>query len=149
MNDYDNYFEVIMGLDITARIVKIDDVKMVKEYQKLNWPKVQAGEMTESDYGKNYPKFASRSINASEYGIRNFWGLREFFIKNLGINGETVFVLNRNEIETTLKAADTYKLPDIDYWSYLNKCDEVATVCRTALSECDFDTEVVEFFFCY
>lgn len=45
MNDCNNYFEVIIGLDVYVRRVNKNEVKAVEVYAKTNWPKVQSGEM--------------------------------------------------------------------------------------------------------
>lgn len=138
-----------MGLDITARIVTKASIEMEKQYMIENWPKVESGEITEDEYFKAFPVNKTfRSINVSEDGIRNFWGLRKFFIETLGLAEEDgCFYLGFNEIKTLWNAANYYEIPDIDNYSYSQKCGDVFKICTRALKECHFETELVEFSF--
>lgn len=137
-----------MGLDITARIVTKSSIEMEKQYNIENWPKVKSGEMRLDEYYYHFPvNNTFRTINVSEFGIRNFWGLRKFFIETLGIDNDSVFMLDKEQIQTTFNAAKSYSIPNIDDYSYNSKCDETAAVCERAMQECDFANEIVEFFF--
>lgn len=136
-----------MGLDITARIKNKVEYKAERDYATNEYPKVENGEISMKTYVSNYPHCKGKSINVSEFGIRNFWGLRKFFIETLGIDEDSVFMLDKEQIQTTFNAAKSYSIPNIDDYSYNSKCDETAAVCERAMQECDFANEIVEFFF--
>lgn len=138
-----------MGLDITARIRKVAAIEIENAYIAENWPKVESGAMTETEYCKGYPNDEHSSIDLTEYSIRNFWGLRKYFIETLGLPDNTVFHINSEDLTFLIDAADNYTIPHLDDENnYFRKCDELLAVCRRARSECNFNEEVVEFFFC-
>lgn len=137
-----------MGLDITARIINIAEHKAEMEYKNLNLSKVETGEMTNDEYFAGYPFPKYRTIDVSEYGIRNFWGLRKFCLETLKLEGDSTFFLNKDHIEKIMEAAYDYEIPNIDTYNYYEKCDELSAVCLNALFETNWDEELVEFFFC-
>lgn len=104
-----------MGLDIHARIVTKASVETEDQYKIENWPKVEAGEITEDEYFKAYPVNKSyRSINVTEFGIRNFWGLQKYFIETLGLPDACVFHINSEDLTFLIDAADNYTIPHLD-----------------------------------
>ena len=139
-----------MGLDIHARIVTKSSIEMEKQYKNENWPKVQSGEMRLDEYYYHFPVNKTfRSIDVSEYGIRNFWGLRKYFIETMGlVEEDSCFYLDLNEIKTLSLGVHYREIPNIDNYSYDQKCEDVLKICARALKECNFETEIVEFFFC-
>lgn len=138
-----------MGLDITARIRKVAAIEIENQYKAENWPKVESGAMTEDEYFKAFPRDELRSINVTEFGIRNFWGLRKYFIDTLGLPDGCTFLINAEDLTYLIDAADNYTIPHLQgECNYFRKCDELLAVCRRAASECNFNEEVVEFFFC-
>lgn len=139
-----------MSMDIYARIRSNAELETEKTYKNENWSKVEAGELDEDVYFHNYPKTTHRSIDCHEDGIRNFRGLKKFFVEmlHIGTVDDCVFYLNEAAIKTTLTNAENFGIPALNAFNYEGKCRDVATTCYRALEECDFSNETVEFFFC-
>lgn len=138
-----------MGLDITALIKSRTDLNKETEYRVANWPKVESGEMSENDYYHNYPRYSPRWINVTEYGIRNWWGLRTYLMNNMGLGDHDVYNLEREQLETLRKAAIERAIPAGNTCNYEGKVDELLGVIARAFKECDFDNNVVTIQFCY
>lgn len=128
MVDYNNYFEVIMGLDVYVRRVNKEEVKAVEVYVKTNWPKVQSGEMCQSDYWDNYPYLKQIDELAGEMGIRKFWSLFDY-LKDLTGKDDDVFILDVDQVKQCREDALTCVIGDCDDFCYERKCTEFAAAC--------------------
>lgn len=139
-----------MGLNVYTAIRKSANVKARDEYVAENWSKVESGEITMKEYRASFPKPAKtdRHINLDEFGVRNFWGLHKYLIETMGCEDKDFIGLTADQVKVLKEACETYKIPEIDNYSYHFKCDDVATMCNTALKDMAED-EVMEFFFEY
>lgn len=137
-----------MGLNVYTAIRKSANVKARDGYIAENWPKVESGEITMKEYGASFPKPAEtdRHINLDEFGVRNFWDLHKYLIETMGFEDKDLIALTADQVKDLKEACETYKIPEIDNYSYHFKCADVATMCRTALKDMAED-EVMEFFF--
>lgn len=137
-----------MGLNVYTAIRKSANVKARDEYIAEYWPKTVSGELTMKEYRASFPKPAEtdRNIDLDEFGVRNFWGLHKYLIETMGFEDKDLIALTADQVAILLEACETYKIPEIDNYSYFFKCADVATMCRNALNDMAED-EVMEFLF--
>lgn len=124
MNDCNNYFEVIMGLDVYVRRVNKNEVKAVEVYAKTNWPKVQSGEMNQTNYWNSFPYIKQCD------GIRKFGSLFDYLKTLTGKDGD-VFILNHDQVKQCKSDALAYAIGGGNDFCYT-----IATVCDKFFKKC-------------